>query len=127
MLPVTTIDIDGEQWEIQDAALRQIVSDLPQYIKNQNKLSDYEDVTFPLTAQYDGFLTVVVGTGANQFGTISVNDIPIARCSGISNTREYGAANSVTIPLNKNDVVTVVGAQFNAKARYYKSRDYPND
>ena len=126
MLPVTTIDIDGEQWEIQDEALRQIVNDLPQYIRNQNILSDFEGVTFPLTAQYDGFLTVTAGTGANQFGYINVNNNHVATCSGISNTREYGASNSVTIPLKKDDVITVSGASFTGKVRYYESRDYEN-
>lgn len=95
---------------------------------DENKLSDYEDVTYPFTAQYDGFVTAIVSTGANQFGNIYINDNVVSVCGGISNAREYGCGNSVTIPLNKGDIVTVGGnaSSITGKVRYYKLRDYSN-
>ena len=89
----------------------------PEYIRNQNILSDYEAVTLPLTAQYDGEL--VINCPADEGINIKINGVAWAvYISG-------PAGHSVTLTLKKGDIVKVTkGTYKNAHARWYKLRDY---
>ena len=92
----------------------------PEYIRNQNILSDYEAVTLPLTAQYDGEL-VINCRPTNEGINIKINDVAIAAWAVYIS----GVSNSVTLTLKKGDIVEVTkGTYKDARARWYKLRDY---
>lgn len=91
----------------------------PEYVRNQNILSDYDAVTFPFTAQYDGILTVACPT--NSGVRVSVNGVEIGRAVYVEG---YSTSNSTTVAVNKGDVMTLSGNVDFARARWYKLRDY---
>lgn len=90
------------------------------YIRNQNILSDYEAVTFPFTAQYDGEL--VATATVNNSTILSINGTVIG--TAVYSRGIDTVSNSVSIAFKKSDVITAQGAYSSAFARYYKLRDY---
>ena len=92
----------------------------PEDIRNQNILSDYEAVILPLTAQYDGEL-VINCRPTNEGINIKINGVDIAAWAVYIS----GVSNSVTLTLKKGDIVEVTkGTYKDARARWYKLRDY---
>ena len=93
----------------------------PEYIRNQNILSDYEAVTAntEFTAQYDGEIDgYTSGTGQ---ASISINGVGISYAQATANSEEV----SLHATFKKGDVVSSVNIAGGAlKARYYKLRDY---
>lgn len=133
MLPVHTIDIDGEQWEIQDAGLRGIFETFLQRYKNDMVLSEWEEITIstdpnnPTVMQYDGFLVIrsPVYSGAN----IYVNGVYVITTTHSSYGNSVYEGTSATLPIKKNDrIYKTVGAGNTTPSyvAYYKLRDYTN-
>ena len=93
------------------------------YIRDQNVLSDYEEISIPtggLVVDYDGYVTV--RTGASGTGTATV-DFYI-NSQRLQVTR-YGASwNSSSYPLCKGDKITHNSGTGLYSFRFYKSRDY---
>lgn len=124
---VKIIDIDGEQWNIEDVNVRQ-------YIRNQNKLSDWEDigthhsVATAFTCLYDGFISWNGTGGVYGFMEVHVNDKIVDGAIGIrARNAETGNSFHCVTPVKKGDVVycnyssTSSGFTYGA---WYKSRDY---
>ena len=105
--------------------------DVAEYIRNQNVLSDYENITLPTTAAsaitmpYDGYLTVT-WSGVNDDGysrAIYVNGVQHAH-SGKGPGLEYRIA-CLDVPIKKGDTVYCNNPNtIQANVRYYKLRDY---
>lgn len=124
---VKIIDIDGEQWNIEDVNVRQ-------YIRNQNKLSEWEGIGLhnsevtALTCPYDGFISWNGTGGVYGYMEVYVNDRIVDGAIGIRarNAETANPFHCVT-PVKKGDVVyckynaTTVKTTFGA---WYKSRDY---
>lgn len=90
-----------------------------EYIRNQNILSEYENVTLPVSSvPYDGLLTVSVSNGGYVSFSINARNFTIGSASGTSDTSE--------ITLKKGDNVGFLeaGGTCVIYARYYKLRDY---
>lgn len=103
----------------------------PEYIRNQNILSDWEDITVPaagFTAPYDGFVSISnsVATGKTGLAAILVNGVSCNSWRILPTDTTVGANTlACSAPIKKGDVVTVIGVDIGAtKARYYKLRDY---
>ena len=91
-----------------------------EYVRNQNILSDYEAVSFPITAQYDGEL--IANTTLNSGIKLSVNGVEIGWAVYVA---AASTGNSVTITIKKGDVIaSTEGSYKSAYARWYKLRDY---
>lgn len=99
--------------------------DVSEYIRNQNVLSDIEIVTIGNTAetattmQYDGFIWYSSYAGPSASSQVYVNGQMVSNISGWP---------TITIPVNKGDMVYIVGSQTYGTdgvfARWYKLRDY---
>lgn len=97
----------------------------PEYIRNQNILSDYEAVTIGATAgaattmQYDGF--IIFAKGNTTLSKIFINNVEVSYACNIA-----GTAITVNIPVNKGDAVYITNQQTSdyTKAAFYKLRDY---
>jgi hypothetical protein len=100
------------------------IANLKTYIRNQNLLSDYEQITLstsstsPTTMNYDGFITMTGYTGANPI--IHINGIIIVNSYDINEPKNY------TVIVKKGDKVYVgsAGAGLQFMFAGYKSRDY---
>lgn len=98
--------------------------DFTEYVKNQNLLSDLENITLstngsnPSIMEYDGFLICY-----HNYGHIIVNgtSFPLgqAQPSGV-----YNVENTNTIPVKKGDSVYTDVTPTRSIARFYKQRDY---
>ena len=102
------------------------------YIRNQNILSDWEDITLTTadtTMQYDGYLQVFVYTSSGYgYATYTVkdrNDIQ-HRIGGGSYWNNF--TGGVFLAFKKGDRIsrtaTGVNTVLEEKVRYYKQRDY---
>lgn len=107
--------------------------DIAEYIRNQNILSDWENITLPTTAataitmQYDGFIYIdahAEGEGVGAWVNLYVNG------KLFRNRADTGAYNintpSLTVPVKKGDVVYLDNSPkvVNKRATFYKLRDY---
>jgi hypothetical protein len=108
-----------------------ITENVKYYIRNQNILSDWENITVPAggyTAPYDGFIAAATGafTGSGNLGCIKVNNMS-CNSWGIVPGGTSISANMLSSGalVKKGDVVTIVGgSSLTVKARFYKLRDY---
>jgi hypothetical protein len=98
--------------------------DMAEYIRNQNVLSEWEDITLPtsvetaITMQYDGIICATLKGKAGNTFDIYVNGIPLY--SSVSR-------DTVTVPFKKGDTVYCVLTGSTTETnyvRYYKLRDY---
>lgn len=93
------------------------------YIRDQNVLSEWEPLTLPTTANYDGFMEVCFNSTVSVGDKIIyVNDIQLAGVE-TSGRVQYG------FPVKKGDVVRYTGPSGTgitsaSKVAYYKLRDY---
>lgn len=107
--------------------------DVAEYIRNQNILSDWENITLPTTAataitmQYDGFIYIdahAEGEGVGAWVNLYVNG------KLFRSRADTGAYNintpSLTVPVKKGDVVYLDNSPkvVNKRAAFYKLRDY---
>lgn len=135
MAVINKINIVNNVGESETYDLETIITEaIGKYIDNQNNLSDYETITLsnssaaPTEMEYDGFLfitrrAVVVGGGASS--TVNINGV--AFTLDYSTTGNYIGSSLDTQPIKKGDVVFVSGAiSTNARARFFKARDYSN-
>lgn len=105
--------------------------DMAEYIRNQNILSDYEDITLPTTAAtaitmpYDG-VYILANYGVSDIHHIYLNGIEIS--AGITGNSTTGASTSSTILFKKGDTMyrlnTYTDSTFVEHVAYYKLRDY---
>ena len=105
--------------------------DMAEYIRNQNILSDYEDITLPTTATtaitmpYDG-VYILANYGVSNIHHIYLNGIEIS--AGITGNSTTGASTSSTILFKKGDTMyrlnTYTDSTFVEHVAYYKLRDY---
>lgn len=118
--------------KVESGNLNPVTSNaVSEYIRNQNILSDWEDITVPAagyTAPYDGFVSVsnAVTTGKTGLAAILVNGVS-CNSWGILPTDITVGANTMSCSalVKKGDVVTTIGVDIDAtKARFYKLRDY---
>ncbi len=108
-----------------------VPSDIAEYIRNQNILSDYEDITLPTTAAtamtmpYDG-VYILANYGVSNVHHIYLNGIEIS--AGTTGNNTTGASTSSTILFKKGDTMyrlnTYTGSTFAEHVAYYKLRDY---
>jgi hypothetical protein len=104
-----------------------VIDQMKEYIRNQNELSDWEEVTLPdsytsaLTMQYDGFLSCSCNAGSGAVTEIYINNERVAQSA---------YSNSFIIPFKKYDRVHYGGVYPNYAGSpivaYYKKRDYSN-
>ena len=105
------------------------VDDMKQYIRNQNILSDWENITLstnsnnPTVFDKDGFL-LIEDVKDNKIHINNEFEVWLGRSqpSGVYNT-----SNSVTIPVKIGDQIyinTTVSGEGVSKVAYYKLRDY---
>lgn len=124
-------DITANQTEIN--TIKQNLLDTyatQRYVQNQNLLSDYEPLVLsssastPTRMKYDGYVTVIDNLAGNGV-RLYINGV----CSAASehNDRE-DAETAVTVFVAKNDDLHLVypSNRYDAKARFYKLRDYTN-
>ena len=105
--------------------------DVAEYIRNQNILSDYEDITLPTTAAtaitmpYDG-VYILANYGVLNIHHIYLNGIEIS--AGTTGNNTTGASTSSTILFKKGDTMyrlnTYTDSTFVEHVAYYKLRDY---
>jgi len=101
--------------------------DVAEYIRKQNVLSDYEDITFSnnqYTALYDGILVTNIGADADTDQKIYINGFQVVQAFvGGSSSRE-----SISLNIKKGDVISwstsYSGTLMIGKVAYYKLRDY---
>ena len=106
-----------------------VIDQMKDYIRKQNELSDWEDITIGDTSatatemRYDGFLKLgYEGNDSLSSGYIYVNGekLGCVRCEGYNNASGYFA----TLPIKKGDVVYTTNNISQSKVCYYKLRDY---
>ena len=109
-----------------------VIDQMKEYIRNQNVLSDWEDITLstdsnnPTLIDKDGFLMFSCGKGEGQGGGqyfINVNGINFTYVFCSDGVRAGGTC---TIPLKKGDLVYSPNFRYVSicKVAYYKLRDY---
>lgn len=135
------VTCDGSQWgtfyfvPFEDSTVQNIFVVTPEYIRQQNILSDWETITptgsgpYTYIAPYDGVIAFdnKQWTSTNNLGYVLVNGV------GCSNFGQiYGGTTvpphytSMSVTVKKGDVVTASAtpAWWDFKARWYKLRDY---
>lgn len=130
MAKVHTIDIQGEQWEIQDLPLTLIVEQIKQQMKDDNELSEPELVTVGTTeqtafiAEYDGFFCMQ----SWQNGNVYLNSTQFSFTTGRTQpSGVYNGGNNTTFPIVKGDKIWSTNtSNYPRFVRYYKKRDYSN-
>lgn len=108
--------------------------DVAEYIRNQNVLSElenFEDLgNNPYTCPYDGIALISTGFSANNgYLQVLVNSqvVAVINMYGASGSGADIEVNTVTVPLNKGDVINVQGtvvSKYIYKVSWYKLRDY---
>lgn len=121
-------DITANQTEI--AAIKQNLLDTyatQRYVQNQNLLSDFEDITIsenasaPTRMEYDGYVTVRY-EHATSINLIYINGLCVA-----SAKENNSGETAVTVFVAKGDALHLSqrnSSGRDAKARFYKLRDY---
>ena len=121
--------IEANQTEI--ATIKQNLLDTyatQRYVQNQNLLSDYQSIVIsssasaPTRMEYDGYVTVIDNDAGNGV-RLYINGV----CAGVAeehNSRDTAA----TVFVAKNDDLYLLypSNRYDAKARFYKLRDYTN-
>lgn len=143
MADVSKIDIDGVQWDIKDAYLRNYIipqaSGFREYIRNQNRLDVPEAIIggttqeTAVTAEYDGFVTLYGGgTVYSSFRGIkfyikfkNTTVYKLLETGGDVNTTHIHRS-TLIIPIGRGDVFYAVqlGNIYDYYAQWYKWRDY---
>lgn len=94
-----------------------------EYVRNQNKLDDFEAVSNSFTADYDGYVYWGKQGSAGGYitGSIKINGTTITvSLPGYGNT-----AMLLCYYVSKGDTIEFTGSDINTKkARWYKNRDY---
>lgn len=112
----------------EDSTVSDVEVVTPEYIRNQNILSDLESITIstssssPTVMPYDGVIYVSYKAAGSTPGKYYLNGQQVLWFEG-----QYGtASNSGTLTVKKGDTVYVEfnGASPSAFARFYKLRDY---
>lgn len=122
-------DITANQTEI--ATIKQDLLDTyatQRYVQNQNLLYDAESIvissskTAPTRMKYDGYVTVVDNDAANGV-RLYINGV----CAGVAE-QNNNRDTAVTVFVAKNDDLYLLypSNRYDAKARFYKLRDYTN-
>lgn len=99
--------------------------DFTEYVRNQNLLSDLENITIstnsssPSIMEYDGFLMCYNGDG----GYIYINGVGFI-LGQVQPSGVYNVENTNTIPVKKGDSVYTDVTPTRLIARFYKQRDY---
>lgn len=119
----------------EDSTVQNVFVVTPEYIRQQNVLSDWENITptgsnpYTYTAPYDGIMAFDnhQWTSTNNLGYVLVNGVGcnnFGQIEGGTNVQQHFASMSVTV--KKGDVVTttVNPTGWDFKARWYKLRDY---
>lgn len=105
------------------------------YIRNQNLLSDWEDITIPvgsanaITMDYDGFLTGFINASNNGtvYAVYYIIDQNGVEGKDANNAAYLQYSGGVTVVFKKGDKIYKTasqGSNFAEKVRYYKQRDY---
>lgn len=120
--------------ELEDGTAVMVTDDYEEgdraYVRDQNTLSDWEDVAQSFTAQYDGYYSCsLMGTTTGDWTglRVSVNGTVIA-FGGVNTGSATSKGSQVCLPIKKGDVISVnwsaAGVTSINKVRYYKNRDY---
>ena len=112
----------------EDSTVSDIEVVTPEYIRNQNILSDLESITIstssssPTVMPYDGVIYIRYKASGSTPGKYYLNGQHVLWFEGAYGT----ASNSGTLTVKKGDTVYVEfnGASPSAFARFYKLRDY---
>lgn len=123
-----------ENGEIADGTKVMVTDDYDdnpkEYVRNQNVLDDWEDVSQSFTAQYDGYYSGSLrGTTTGDWThiTVTVNGTAIAY-GGVNSGNSTLKGSQVCLPIKKGDTVSAswsaAGVTGVYKVRYYKKRDY---
>lgn len=112
----------------EDSTVSDIEVVTPEYIRNQNILSDLESITIstssssPTVMPYDGVIYISYKTSGSTAGRYYLNGQQVLWFEGAYEV----AANSGTLTVKKGDTVYVKfnNAYPSAFARFYKLRDY---
>lgn len=133
------VTCDGSQWgtfyfvPFEDSTVQNIFVVTPEYIRQQNVLSDWETVasnkkgTYSFTADYDGYVSYInnAWTSTGNAAVIKVNGYACNSWGVVpSGTKMPGNAMANTVYVNKGDTIEGDGTTFNVMARWYKLRDY---
>ena len=108
-----------------------VIDQMKEYIRNQNVLSDFEDITIstdannPTEMRYDGFLLISVLDGR---GTTPYVNIDGTQYLLTNNNTDIGGT-TVNIPIKKGQKVYLILAglsisSITCRLMYYKLRDY---
>lgn len=122
-------DITANQTEI--ATIKRNLLDTyatQRYVQNQNLLYDFESIVLsssasaPTRMEYDGYVTVIDNDASNGV-RLYINGI----CAGVAEQRN-NRDTAVTVFVAKNDDLYLLYPSdiYDAKARFYKLRDYTN-
>ena len=103
-----------------------------EYIQNQNKLSDFEDISLGTSAatateiEYDGFLIIyhqATAIGGTVYASVFINGVQFS--ASWSTTQNVIVTTRDTYAVKKGDKVYVTGmTSTTGKVRYFKQRDY---
>ena len=102
----------------------------PEYIRNQNILSDWEEAALstnanlPTIMQYDGFISGKLFTNSTGMATLYINGTAFAMMATVTKVHTHYRFD---IPVKKGDSIYYVpnGSDMDSLfARYYKLRDY---
>ena len=103
-----------------------------EYIQNQNKLSDFEDISLGTSAatateiEYDGFLIIyhqATAIGGTVYASVFINGVQFS--ASWSTTQNIIVTTRDTYAVKKGDKVYVTGmTSTTGKVRYFKQRDY---
>ena len=117
----------GDTTEVKSVGVNYIIKakqvavpfDMAEYIRNQNVLSEYENITLPVSSvPYDGLLTVSVSNGGYVSFSIDSRNFTIGSATGTSDTSE------ITLKKGTNIGFLEAGGTYALYAKYYKLRDY---
>lgn len=135
MAVINKINIVNNVGESETYDLETIITEaISKYIDNQNKLSDFEDITVatssanPTEMPYDGFLVInrtPTAVGGTVYSTVNINGISFS--ANYSTTGNFILSLRDTFPIKKGDLVYVTGyTSSHPQARFFKDRDYSN-
>ena len=106
-----------------------VIDQMKEYIRNQNVLSDFEDITIstdannPTVMRYDGFIAVANMSNGDAYRFIYVNNIEV----DVNYHVNTNARSADWLPVSKGDNVYMIshgGYIAWIRGRFYKLRDY---
>lgn len=129
LVNLTEVDAGDELpiWDNSASDTKKVsVENLFKYVRNQNILSDYENITIgktvetATTMQYDGYINIMANSTGTLYVYLNGETLIYYRIAGAS----YCDL-PVTIAVKKGDVIYTNNVTTSAsKARFYKLRDY---